>query len=64
VFNKDGDRPRGYEYPSPSIKGGSIGAKSTGRLKQLTEDDLERIRRAVSNTKDSSPKSTGIEEKY
>lgn len=56
MFNKEGDRPRGYEYPSPSIKGGSIGAKSSGRFKELTETDFERIRRAASSTNESSIK--------
>jgi hypothetical protein len=56
VFNKEGDRPHGYEYPSPSIEGGSIGAKSSGQFKQLTDDDLARVRTAAISTKDTVPK--------
>jgi hypothetical protein len=56
VFNKEGDRPHGYEYPSPSIEGGSIGAKSSGRFKQLTEDDLARVRTAAIGAKETVPK--------
>ncbi len=33
MINKDGDHPRGYEYPPPSIKGGSVGHKPTGHAK-------------------------------
>ena len=51
MFNKEGDRPRGYDYPSPSIKGGSIGAKPSGQFKQLTEDDLARVRKAATTGK-------------
>jgi hypothetical protein len=47
VFNKEGDRPRGYDYPSPSIKGGSIGAKPSGQFRQLSDDDLARVRKAA-----------------
>lgn len=63
MFNKEGDRPRGYEYPSPSIRGGSIGAKSTGRFKELTETDFERIRRAASSPKESLVKRSDVKHK-
>ena len=63
VFNKDGDRPHGYDYPLPSIKGGSIGAKSSGRFRQLTDDDLERVRKAVVDTRSTSHKTSVIKKK-
>ena len=53
MINKDGDHPRGYEYPPPSIKGGSVGQKPTGHAKQLTQANLEKVRKAVSSVSDS-----------
>ena len=63
MFNKEGDRPHGYEYPSPSIEGGSIGAKSSGRFKQLTDDDLARVRTAAITTKETVPKTRSTDKK-
>jgi hypothetical protein len=63
VFNKEGDRPHGYEYPSPSIEGGSIGAKSSGRFEQLTDDDLARVRTAAIGKKDALPKTRNTDKK-
>jgi hypothetical protein len=53
MINKDGDHPRGYEYPRPSIKGGSVGQESTGHVKQLTQASLEKVRKAVNTASDS-----------
>lgn len=53
MINKDGDRPRGYEYPRPSIKGGSVGLHPTGHAKQLTRANLEKVRKAVHSLSDS-----------
>ena len=58
MINKDGDRPRGYEYPRPSIDGGSVGPKAGGNIKQLTQANLDKLRKAVRSANDSlkSPK--------
>jgi hypothetical protein len=53
MINNDGDRPRGYEYPRPSIKGGSVGPNPTGPAQQLTRANLEKVRKAVIRVSDS-----------
>ena len=54
MINEDGDHPRGYEYPRPSIDGGGIGPKTSGHVKQLTQANLDKIRKAVISVNESS----------
>jgi hypothetical protein len=53
MINKDGDHPRGYEYPPPSIEGGSVGHKPAGNVKNLTQANLDKLRKAVSTVSES-----------
>ena len=53
MINKDGDHPRGYEYPPPSIKGGSVGQRLPANAKHLTQANLDKLRKAVNAVSES-----------
>ena len=46
MWNRDSDRPQGYEYPPPSIEGGQT-QETTTTPKPLSPENVRKIRDTI-----------------